>query len=177
MCEEFTGFPAQMASNAENVFISWHHHVLNEAQLSYHRTLCRGRDIYDAAQWSVVDLFNTSVLSQDYAQMLISWTNFNIYIIYKYIINFRYKKCIEVHYDWFYFIVILLYISQTFFWSRYRVLQIFFRCCCKSIISWAHNKLECEHDIISRDANSLFWVKLWEFSEWQCYQYRYCHKK
>ena len=26
-------------------------------------------------------------------------------------------------------------------------------------------KLECEHDIITRNANSLSWTKLWEFSK------------
>ena len=28
-------------------------------------------------------------------------------------------------------------------------------------------KLECEHDIITHDANSLSWTKLWEFLKWQ----------
>ena len=34
-------------------------------------------------------------------------------------------------------------------------------------ILW-HPKLECAHNIITRDANNLSWNKLWEFSKWQC---------
>ena len=34
-------------------------------------------------------------------------------------------------------------------------------------ILW-HLKLECAHNIITRDANSLSWNKLWEFQKWQC---------
>ena len=41
LCGEFTGdgeFPAQRASNADNVSISWRHHALQPAKLAYHIT-------------------------------------------------------------------------------------------------------------------------------------------
>ena len=66
LCGEFTGeFPAQMASNAENVFTGWRHHVRADVCPS----LCTLREAQ--LRFSVVDSYHLNITDHMFCTVLI----------------------------------------------------------------------------------------------------------